>query len=62
MGDEVGQKMEKGEGESRPSVALRPTNLNTVKFSSYFKAVDLRNFPPLPSDGRICAQIAFNIE
>ena len=40
----------------------RPTNLNTVKFSSYFKAVDLRNFPPLPSDGRICAQIAFNIE
>ena len=28
----------------------RPTNLNTVKFSSYFKAVDIRNFPPLPSD------------
>ena len=51
MGDEVGQKMEKGEGKSRPSVALRPTNLNTVKFSSYFKAaVGIRNFPPLPSD------------
>ena len=33
-----------------PVRCLRPTNLNTVKFSSYFKAVGIRNFPPLPSD------------